>query len=90
MEGQQLTKGVAELDPAVIAEVKDILAKMLAGEFTRFDVFTGPINDNKGNVVVPAGEKLEQVDLDAFPEYGLGCKYCMKWWAEGITAELPQ
>jgi basic membrane protein A len=90
MEGQQLTKGVAELDPAVVAEVKSILAKMLAGEFTRFDVFTGPIKDNKGNIVVPAGEKLEQVDLDAFPEYGLGCKYCMKWWAEGITAELPQ
>ena len=27
---------------------------------------------------------------DAFPEYGLGCTYCMKWWAEGITAELPE
>lgn len=90
MDGQELTSGVADLDPAVVAEVKDILAKMLAGEFTRFDVFSGPINDNQGNVVVPAGEKLEQLDLDAFPEYGLGCKYCMKWWAEGITAELPQ
>lgn len=90
MEGQELTPGVADLDPAVVQEVRDILAKMLAGEFTRFDVFSGPINDNQGNVVVPDGEKLEQVDLDAFPEYGLDCKYCMKWWAEGITAELPQ
>jgi len=90
MEGQELTSGVADLDPAVVEEVRAILAQMLAGEFTRFDVFSGPINDNQGNVVVPAGEKLEQVDLDAFPEYGLGCKYCMKWWAEGITAELPQ
>jgi basic membrane protein A len=65
------------------------MAKTLAGEWTRFDVFSGPINDNQGNVIVPEGEALEQVDLDAFPEYGLGCKYCMKWWAEGITAELP-
>jgi len=90
MEGQEMTTGVKDLPPEVISEVQDTLAKMLAGEFNRFDVFTGPINDNQGNVVVPAGEKLEQVDLDAFPEYGLGCKYCMKWWAEGITAELPE
>jgi hypothetical protein len=43
-------------------------------------------------VVLPAGQSLEQVDLDAFPEYGLPCTIpvCMKWWAEGITAELPQ
>jgi basic membrane protein A len=89
MEGQELTSGVKDLDPALIEEVRTILAQMLAGEFNRFDVFSGPINDNQGNVIVPAGEALEQVDLDAFPEYGLGCKYCMKWWAEGITAELP-
>jgi len=90
MEGQELQPGVASLDPALIQEVRDLLAQMEAGTFTRFDVFSGPINDNKGNVVVPAGEKLEQLDLDAFPEYNLGCKYCMKWWAEGITAELPE
>jgi basic membrane protein A and related proteins len=91
MEGEELPPGVAELDPAVVQEVRDILDQMLAGEFTRFDVFAGPINDNKGNVVVPAGQKLEQVDLDAFPEFGLPCTVdaCMKWWAEGITAELP-
>jgi basic membrane protein A len=92
MEGQTMQPGVKDLDPEVIAMVKDTLAKMLAGEFTRFDVFTGPINDNKGNVVLPAGQALEQVDLDAFPEYGLPCTVavCMKWWAEGITAELPK
>ena len=89
MEGDTLPPGVAELAPEVVQEVRDIMAKMLAGEFTRFDVFSGPINDNQGNVVVPAGERLSQIDLDAFPEYGLGCTYCMKWWAEGITAELP-
>jgi basic membrane protein A len=90
MEGEELTPGVAELPPEVIDEVRDLVAKTLAGEFTRFDVFSGPINDNQGNLVVPEGEALEQVDLDAFPEYDLGCKYCMKWWAEGITAELPE
>jgi len=92
MEGQTMQPGVADLDPEVIAMVKDTLAQMLAGTFTRFDVFTGPINDNQGNVVLPAGQSLEQVDLDAFPEYGLPCTIdvCMKWWAEGITAELPE
>ncbi|MDO8753388.1 MAG: BMP family ABC transporter substrate-binding protein [Anaerolineales bacterium] len=92
MEGDELTSGLADLDPAVIQEVRDLLAEMQAGTFTRFDVFSGPINDNKGNVVLPAGQSLEQVDLDAFPEFGLPCSIavCMKWWAEGITAELPE
>jgi len=91
MEGEELQPGVADLDPAVIQEVRDILAQMQAGTFTRFDVFKGPINDNKGNVVLPDGQSLEQVDLDAFPEFNLPCTVavCMKWWAEGITAELP-
>lgn len=90
MEGEELTPGVAELPGEVIQDVRDLMAATLAGEFTRFSVFSGPIYDNQGNLVVPEGEALEQVDLDAFPEYGLGCEYCMKWWAEGITAELPE
>lgn len=92
MEGQELTKGLADLDPEVIAQVKDILAKAVKGEFTRFDVFSGPIKDNKGNEIIPAGEKFEQADLDQFPPgaEGLKCKYCMYWWAEGVTAELPE
>jgi basic membrane protein A and related proteins len=92
MEGQTPTKGVSDLPAETITMVKDILAKMQAGEFTRFDVFSGPIKDNAGNIVVPEGEKMEQADLDQFPPGAdnLKCKYCMKWWAEGITAELPQ
>jgi basic membrane protein A len=92
MEGQELTKGVAELPAEDIQLVKDTLAQMLAGEFTRFDVFAGEIKDNKGNVIVPAGERFEQADIDQFPPGapGLECKYCMYWWAEGITAELPE
>jgi basic membrane protein A and related proteins len=91
MEGESLTKGMADLDPAVLQEVRDIMAQMLSGDFDRFDVFAGPINDNTGKEVVPAGEKLTQADLDQFPPGapGLECKYCMRWWAEGITAELP-
>jgi basic membrane protein A and related proteins len=92
MEGQELTKGEAELPPEVIQEVRDTMDKMLKGEFNRFDVFSGPILDNKGNTIVPAGEKFEQADLDQFPPGapGLECKYCMYWWADGITAELPE
>jgi basic membrane protein A len=92
MQGQQPTKGAAELPPEVLQMVRDLLAKMQKGEFTRFDVFAGPIKDNKGNIVVPAGAKMEQADLDQFPPGAdnLKCKYCMKWWAEGITAEPPK
>ena len=92
MEGQELTSGMKELPADVIQEVRDILAKMLTGEFTRFDVFAGPIKDNKGNTVVSVGDKLSQPDLDQFPPGapGLECKYCMYWWADGITAELPK
>ncbi|GAB4498095.1 MAG: BMP family ABC transporter substrate-binding protein [Anaerolineales bacterium] len=89
MEGQTLPPGVESLPPEVIAEVRDLVAKSLKGEFTRFDVFAGPIYDNQGNLIVPEGKALEQADLDQFPEFGLGCTYCMKWWANGITAELP-
>jgi len=89
MEGETLTPGVTELPADVVQEVRDLVAASLAGDFNRFSVFTGPINDNQGNLIVPEGEHLEQADLDQFPEYGLGCTYCMKWWAEGITAELP-
>lgn len=90
MEGQTPTKGVSDLPPEVVKEVQDLVAKSLKGEFNRFNVFAGPIKDNTGKEIVPAGSALEQKDLDAFPEMNLGCKYCMKWWAEGITAELPQ
>jgi len=92
MEGQTPTKGVSELPPEVISQVEDLLAQMLAGKFTRFDVFAGEVKDNQGNEIVPAGKKMVQADLDQFPPGapGLECEYCMKWWAEGITAELPE
>jgi basic membrane protein A len=92
MEGETPQSGVADLPAEDVQLVKDTLAKMLSGEFNRFDVFAGEIIDNQGNVVVPAGEKMEQADLDQFPPGapGLECQYCMYWWADGITAELPE
>ena len=89
MEGQTPTSGTADLPAEDIQLVKDTLAKMLAGEFTRFDVFKGPITDNKGNIVVPEGSALEQLDLDQFKEWNPDVKIGMYWWADGITAELP-
>jgi len=92
MEGQSPTPGVADLPAEDIQLVKDTLARMLAGEFDRFDLFSGPIVDNQGKTIVPAGEHFEQSDIDQFPPGapGLECKYCMYWWADGITAELPE
>jgi basic membrane protein A len=91
MEGQTPRKGVADLPAADVTLVKDTLAKMLAGEFGRFDVFAGPIKDNTGKEILAAGAKLEQSDLDQFPPGAPGaeCKVCMYWWADGITSELP-
>jgi basic membrane protein A and related proteins len=90
MEGQTPQPGIADLPAEDVQLVKDTLAQMLAGDFDRFDVFAGPINDNQGNVVLAAGEKLEQSDLDQFPnEAHDNCKTCMYWWADGINAELP-
>jgi basic membrane protein A len=91
MEGETPRMGVNDLPAADVQLVKDTLAKMLAGEFTRFDVFKGPINDNEDNEILADGVSLEQADLDQFPPGAPGneCKTCMYWWAEGINAKLP-
>ena len=91
MEGEKLQMGVSDLPAADVALVKDTLAKMLAGTFNRFDVFAGPVTDNTGAVRIPDGTKLKQSDLDQFPPGAPGneCSICMKWWAQGISGELP-
>jgi basic membrane protein A len=95
MEGQEPMPAV----PADVApQVQELLAQMLAGEFTRFDVFSGPINNNKGELIVPEGVQLTQSDLEGIDEkLGAqlgreGCTICMNWLAEGIVpdAEIPQ
>lgn len=94
MDGQTPSPSVPE---EVIPQVRELLDQMLAGEFDRFDVFTGPINNNKGEEIVPAGETLTQSDLEGIDE-AVGaatgreaCTYCMNWLAEGVSpeAELP-
>jgi basic membrane protein A len=89
MEGETPQPGVEGLPEADLQLIRDTLAAMLAGEFTRFDVFKGPITDNQGNVVLEDGVSLEQADLDGFAQFGSPCKTCMYWWNENVTAELP-
>jgi len=79
---------------SVIPMVEELLAKMESGEMDRFDIFTGPINDNKGNLIVPEGVSLTQSDLEGLKgiEGREDCTICMSWLAEGVKpdAELPQ
>ena len=71
---------------------------MLAGEMNRFDIFTGPINNNKGELIVPEGVSLTQSDLEGIDETIAAetgrepCTICMNWLAEGVSpeAELPE
>ena len=83
----------------VIPLVQQKWEKMKSGEFTRFDLFTGPIYDNKGNLVVPQGVSLTQEDLEGLDKatietFGLDrkpCTICMSWLAQGFVpeAEIP-
>jgi basic membrane protein A len=95
MEGQTPAPGV----PAeVIPLIQETMAKFVSGEMNRFSVFTGPINDNKGNVVVPEGAVLNQSDLEGISgdlATQLGREdgpIGMFWLAEGVSpdAELPE
>lgn len=89
MEGETPQPGVEGLPEEDLQLIRDTLTAMLAGEFTRFDVFKGPITDNQGNLVLAEGVSLEQADLDGFAQFGSPCKTCMYWWNENVTAELP-
>jgi basic membrane protein A and related proteins len=90
MEGEELQPGAAELPEEDLNLIRERIAQILSGEFDRFDVFSGPIIDNQGNVVLEEGESLEQADLDGFSQFGSPCETCMYWWNENVTAELPE
>jgi basic membrane protein A len=64
---------------------------MRAGEFTRFDVFKGPIKDNQGNVVVAEGKTMTQEDLEGLRDIPgrTSCEICMDWLVEGMVGTLP-
>jgi len=82
MKGQKVPAGV----PAdVVPRVRELLAKMQAGKHTRFDVFRGPLLDNKGKTVLASGKTMSQKDLEGVK----GCTVCMSWLAQGIIGELP-
>lgn len=70
----------------VLAEVRRTLAELLAGRFSRFDIFAGPLRDNTGRTLLPSGQKPTQADLLGTS----GCSLCMSWLAEGITGTLPR
>ena len=90
MEGQTPQPGVPA---SIIPQVQELMAKMQSGEMTRFDIFTGPIKNNKGDIVIPEGTKLTQSDLEGLK--GIAgrddCTICMGWLAEGVDpqAEIP-
>jgi len=95
MEGQKPQPGVpADVIPLVQAK----LADMLAGKFTRKDVFKGPITDNTGKVVVPDGvsltdEDLQGIDAGTIKAFNLAdrtaCTICMHWLVDGIQGTIP-
>jgi basic membrane protein A and related proteins len=68
---------IADFVPAdVKALVEQEKARILRGEF---DVFVGPINDNQGNLRVPAGQSMSDEDKLAF-----------NWLVEGVMGEIPE
>lgn len=91
MDGETPQPGIADLPEEDLQLAQDTLDQILAGEFTRFDLFSGPISDNQGNLIIEEGASFEFSDIDQFPPGapGFECEYCMYWWAEGVTAELP-
>lgn len=90
MEGQTPPPGFNDLPAEDQQLIRDTVAAALAGDFDRFDVFTGPIVDNQGNTILAEGESLEQIDLDCFAGGDVPCQTGMYWWAEGVTADLPK
>ena len=90
MEGETLTKGVADLPEA------DVQLSRTRSPRCSPASSTGSTCSPARSWTTPARsccrrQKLEQSDLDQFPPGAPGseCKTCMYWWNEGITAELP-
>jgi basic membrane protein A and related proteins len=95
MPGQTPQKGVPA---SVIPMVQAKLADMVAGKFTRKDVFKGPIKDNTGKIVVPDGVSLTDEDLQGIDAATIkasnltgrtACTICMNWLADGIQGTIP-
>jgi basic membrane protein A len=71
--------GLAPYGPKVTAKTKAaIAAKRKAIVSGKFNVFTGPLYDQKGKVVVPAGKTLK-----VLPDL-----YSMQWLAKGVVGKV--
>ena len=71
--------GYAEFGPSVPAEAQDLVDGLIADIASGdLDVFTGPMVDRDGNVVVPEGEALEFFDRAV----------CCEWVIEGVHGEI--
>ncbi|HPI97109.1 MAG TPA: BMP family ABC transporter substrate-binding protein [Synergistales bacterium] len=78
-----LKEGMVKLAPFgkdVPAEVKNMVAaessKIISGSW---DVFTGPIKDQDGNLKVPEGQSMSDGDM-----------LSMSWFVEGVEGEIPK
>ncbi len=93
MPGQRPAPGASDLPAETLDEVAGLLARMQdPNQQAWLEVFSGPIVDNRGRTIVPAGEHLTRTDTDQFPPGGPdeACQSaCMYWFASGVTAELP-
>ncbi|RRD65610.1 BMP family ABC transporter substrate-binding protein [Fretibacterium sp. OH1220_COT-178] len=71
---------LAPFGPAVPEDVRkqvmDDQEKIVKGEW---DVFTGPIKDQKGEVRVKEGESMSDSDI-----------WSMNWFVEGVSGEIPR
>ncbi len=74
---------LAPIGPMVPADVKAMaeaeIAKFKSGQQDIFTIFTGPIKDQKGNLVVAPGQSLTADDLLSK----------MTWFVEGVVGEAP-
>jgi basic membrane protein A len=77
--------GVVDLAPIADFVPEDVrsateaeIEKFKSGEETIYTIFTGPINDQTGEVRVPEGQAMTDEEL-------LG----MSWFVEGVEGEIP-
>jgi basic membrane protein A len=77
----QKAVNLEDLNDAAItaAGVKAVAAKRALIASGTWDVFTGPIKDQAGNVKVPAGKTLADPELQR-----------LNWYVQGVDGSLPQ
>ncbi len=78
-----MADGIIDLGPygpMVTEETKALIAKQKAAIVKgEWDVFTGPIKDQKGQVKVPAGQKMSDKEMLEF-----------NWFVEGVEGTIPK